>query len=296
MADFDQIRNYTSDVNEMWALCKKLFLDILNKHAPMMNFKMKGKNMPYITSDLKQMMRQRDYLNAKAVKTGFKILHQAFHQIRGKVYNTLNKLRTEYCTKKLNETKGDMKKSWKVMKHAMNQDTKSNSVDRILSQDEVITGPTNLAEAFNEHFASIGKRLAKTVGHTDINPTQFLKEAKTKFQFKQIKVEEVFRVINKLVNVKTVRTHAIPNRSLKEANNLISPSLCEIFNCAIKTKTYPDDLNIATTTPLFKTDDKEEMNNYRPISVTPTVAHVFERLVYNQIYKYLNKNNLLSNK
>ena len=85
------------------------------------------------------------------------------------MYCTLNKLRTEYYTKKLTETKGDMKKSWKVMKNAMNQDTKSNSIDRILFQDEVITGPTNLAEAFNEHFASIGERLAKTVGHTDIN-------------------------------------------------------------------------------------------------------------------------------
>ena len=86
------------------------------------------------------------------------------------------------------------------MKNAMNQDTKSNSIDRILFQDEVITGPTNLAEAFNEHFASIGERLAKTVGHTDINPTQFLKQAKTKFKFKQIKVEEVFRVINNKTN------------------------------------------------------------------------------------------------
>ena len=102
--------------------------------------------------------------------------------------------------------------------------------------------------------------------------------------------------IAKLVNAKAVGTHAIPNRSLKEANNLISPSLREIFNCAIKTKTYRDDLNIAKTTPLFKTDDKEDMNNYRPISVIPTVARVFERLVYNQIYKYLTKNNLLSNK
>ena len=64
------------------------------------------------------------------------------------------------------------------------------------------------------------------VGHTDINPTKFLKQAKTKFKFKQIKVEKVFRVINKLVNAKAVGTHAIPNRSLrslKEANNLISP-------------------------------------------------------------------------
>ena len=100
MAHFDQIKNYTSDANEMWALWKKLFLDILNKHAPMMNLKIKGKNMPYITSDLKQMIRQHDYLKANAVKIESKILHQAFCQIRGKVHYTLNKLRTEYYAKK----------------------------------------------------------------------------------------------------------------------------------------------------------------------------------------------------
>ena len=78
MAHFDQIKNYTSDANEMWALWKKLFLDILNKHAPMMNFKIKGKNMPYITSDLKQMIRQRDYLKAKAVKQDLRFCVRLF--------------------------------------------------------------------------------------------------------------------------------------------------------------------------------------------------------------------------
>ena len=38
------------------------------------------------------------------------------------------------------------------------------------------------------------------------------------------------------------------------------------------------------------------MNNYRPISVLPTVARVFEKLVYNQLYKFLVDNNLLCNK
>ena len=48
--------------------------------------------------------------------------------------------------------------------------------------------------------------------------------------------------------------------------------------------------------PVFKKGDKADLNNYRPISVLPTVARVFEKLIYNQLYKFLVDNNLLCNK
>ena len=101
-------------------------------------------------------------------------------------------------------------------------------------------------------------------------------------------------VIKKLVNGKAVRIYSIPNRALKEGVELIAPSLCDAFNCAIYTKTYPADLNIAKVSAIFKFRDKEDINNYRPISVIPTLARAFERLIYNQIYDYLTVNNLLN--
>ena len=35
-------------------------------------------------------------------------------------------------------------------------------------------------------------------------------------------------------------------------------------------------------------------NNYRPISIVPIVAKVFERIIYDQVYGYLTENNLIS--
>ena len=83
---------------------------------------------------------------------------------------------------------------------------------------------------------------------------------------------------------------------MKEGVELIAPSLCAIFNRAIYTQTYPSDLNIAKVSAIFKFGEKEDLNNYRPISVIPTLARVFERLIYNQIYDYLTNNNLLNSK
>lgn len=45
---------------------------------------------------------------------------------------------------------------------------------------------------------------------------------------------------------------------------------------------------------MFKKGVKSDLNNYRPISVIPVVSKVFEKIVYEQLYQYLNDNKLLS--
>ena len=44
----------------------------------------------------------------------------------------------------------------------------------------------------------------------------------------------------------------------------------------------------------IQTGERFDLKNYRPISVTPIIAKVLERIVYNQLYRYLTMNNLIS--
>ena len=81
----EQITFVSKDVNEMWLLWKTFFLDILNKHVSMTNIKVKSNHLPYVTSELRGLIRQRDYLRAKANKSGSAIIRQAFVQVRHKV-------------------------------------------------------------------------------------------------------------------------------------------------------------------------------------------------------------------
>ena len=85
----------------------------------------------------------------------------------------------------------------------------------------------------------------------------------------------------------------IPPRLLKVAADIIAPSLTYIFNLSLTKGIFRQDLKVAKVTPLFKSGAKDQVENYRPISVLPIVAKIFEKEVHNQFYKYLMDNNLL---
>ena len=59
---------------------------------------------------------------------------------------------------------------------------------------------------------------------------------------------------------------------------------------------FPEKMKIAKLTPIFKYGKKELLTNCRPISVFSCFSKFFERIMYNQVYNYLNDNNLLFQK
>ena len=46
---------------------------------------------------------------------------------------------------------------------------------------------------------------------------------------------------------------------------------------------FPDDLKTGKVAPVFKSGDRDNLNNYRLVTVLPTIARVFEKLIYQQL-------------
>ena len=101
------------------------------------------------------------------------------------------------------------------------------------------------------------------------------------------------QVMKILIKFKATGIHNIPNKILKDSYQAIAPFVSEIFNCSISTSVFHDDLKIGKVSAIHKSSDRDNLNNYRPISVLPTIARVFEQLLCNQMYIYLTENKLL---
>ena len=62
---------------------------------------------------------------------------------------------------------------------------------------------------------------------------------------------------------------------------------------SLSSGTFPDKLKIAKITPILKTGDACLVQNYRPISVLPAFSKIFERVVYNRVFKFITDNKTL---
>ena len=67
-----------------------------------------------------------------------------------------------------------------------------------------------------------------------------------------------------------------------------------IFSQCIDTGSFPLGWKKAKLVPVHKTGDKQCLKNYRPVSLFPICGKKFERLIFNVMFRFLNKNNLIS--
>ena len=95
------------------------------------------------------------------------------------------------------------------------------------------------------------------------------------------------------LRTKTSAGHdGISVKLLKYLFPALSKPLCLVINQSLLTGIYPDKLKIAKVIPLLKKDDTLLMDNYRPISLLPSISKLFEKVVSNQVSEYFMKNNL----
>ena len=124
---------------------------------------------------------------------------------------------------------------------------------------------------------------------------EFLSETDKDFMFEKTTSTHVFSLLSKLCWSKATGLDNISAKLLRECPDLLAESLTVIFNQSLTTGIFSNEWKSTRVTPLYKNCGKRtEPTNYQPISVIPVVVKVFERIIYDQIYKYLTKNSLLT--
>ena len=191
-----------------------------------------------------------------------------------------------------------MKKTWKTIDETLNRrKNKSKFPSEFIVNNRSIADQKEIADQFNIFFSSIGSTLSDSIEIADstLDFTDYLNNpTEHHFNFNTITESETLSIINKLKNKNSSGKDEISNKLLKSIKDEIAKPLTIIINQSLKTGVFPDALKIAKVKPLYKKGDNFCLNNYRPISLLPTISKIFERVMFTQLYSYLNANNLLS--
>ena len=105
---------------------------------------------------------------------------------------------------------------------------------------------------------------------------------------------EVRSLIRSLHPRKATGQNSVPTEILLLINDISKP-LSRIFNLHLSFRTgqYPDLLKIAKDIPLFKKGSRLSMSNYRLISLLPIFNKLLEKLMFNKVFNFLEKCNII---
>ncbi len=153
------------------------------------------------------------------------------------------------------------------------------------------------ADKFNIFFTNIGEEIHKNI-KTDTNfllPNLNLSsKPDCTFSIRDSTEADIVSIINKIPDSKSSGIDGIPSTLIKAAAPSIGGPLSNFINKIIHLKQIPVQLKSAVVTPILKSGNHDEPSNYRPISILPAIAKIFEKFIANQINDYLEGNNLLN--
>ena len=109
------------------------------------------------------------------------------------------------------------------------------------------------------------------------------------FSFQYTFFDQTLKELEKLDPKVTSQVDDILVQVIKENKYIVAFFIHHNFSNSLSSSTFPTALKYADIKPVFKKDDKTDKENYRPISILPTLSKVYERLIHNQMYLYFDK-------
>ena len=197
---------------------------------------------------------------------------------------------------RISDSKDDPRGLWKNLKTLL-PGKKQNTISSLETESGTVTNDTEIANAINNFFATIGQKLASKFegsGNTTTSTFDVQSHDNPSFSFSNVTVSQVLKQLKKLDVNKATGLDNISAPLLKAGAVLLSTPLTHIFNVSLRTGIVPSKWKISRVTPLFKDGPRTAVGNYRPISVIPVVMKLLERIVHDQFHDYLTYHNMFS--
>ncbi|MEE9189443.1 MAG: reverse transcriptase family protein [Candidatus Neomarinimicrobiota bacterium] len=181
-----------------------------------------------------------------------------------------------------------MKNTWSILKILISSPKAGIASDVFLINQQTVSDPKTIADGFNNYFVNVGPNLASQIPDLPISHHDYMPECNLDNMFLMPIVEkELLDITNAFVIKRSVGADDLSSRVIKDTITSISAPLCDIFNKSYSTGCFPDQLKIAKVIPIFKNDNPQLFNNYRPISVLNFFSKLLERLTYNRLKSFI---------
>lgn len=300
----------SKDVNELWLVIKSGIIFVADKSAPLKKtFSRPKPSAPWFDEELVRCDFKRTRLYNKYTRCQSKEerpgLWKTFSEFRNKYKKLMRTKSAAYYKNMIDDLTVSSAKLWKKLNPYLNPNKKNGANYTDIAGSNPYFTAQDMVNAFSNFFASILNNIkfcslseSRSYIKNHLNSSSELNSllnAAPSFSFENITIESVSDALKKLDPCSSPGIVGIDSRILIHCAVELAPYLTQLFNKCLQSGIIPNEWKTAYITPILKPKSKKTLvSNYRPISLLPPIAKVFEGLIARQIETYFERNNLLS--
>ena len=170
-----------------------------------------------------------------------------------------------------------------------------------------ITNKYKLADIFNNHFSNLDLNIIKDNNNdpskNNINNPKFipsnisvLDNLDHYFNFNNVEINDILFRLKQINKSQSNDIYGYNYGCFKTIILYNTQYFVNLINMSFKEGVFPEILKNSKIIPILKNkSNKQDLNNYKPITTTPIFSKITEKLAHNQIYNFLDKNKLINN-
>ena len=276
------------DLNAQVITLNETILNVFRNYVPNKYITVDDKDPVWMNEIIKSKMKAKNKLYKQYIKNGrfesdFVFIESLVNEINELISNAKN-LYYVNLAKKLNNPLLQAKTYWSILKTFYN-DKKIPLIPPLLINDKFVTDIQAKANIFNKFFAD----QCTPLKNNSMLPTNQLFMTQATLRSLDFNEGAILKIIRAL-NINKAHGHDdISIRMIKICDESLLKPLLILFKNSLKLSYYPDIWKKSNIIPAHKKNDKQLVNNYRPISLLPILVKIFEQISFNRIYDFLLK-------
>lgn len=285
-ADFPSL--YEAIINMNWDLFNennvncalKIFYQklhhLFDSHIPLYNNK--KRNYPsWYTSEIITNIKIKAKMHHKFKTTKSAQYRAEFARLRSLIKQQINDAFQDYVNRAQSSITSDPKFLWSYIHN-------KNRTSRIPGKMYYGNNHSDKPQAIVDMFASFfSTTYTNSVTNTE-GLSEHVSNLNSHIFLENITESDIIEATKKLKNKMTSGPDNVPSFIVKDCIRILANPLATIYNLILKTGIFPDAWKEAKVCPIFKSGERNRVENYRAIAIISNFAKVFEIIVYNQIY------------
>ena len=281
------------NINAQVISLNETILNVFQNYVPNKYITIDDKDPVWMNEIIKSKIKTKNLLFKQHIQNGrfesdFVFLQALITEINELISSTRN-VYYENLAKKLNNPLLQVKTNWSILKTFYNEKNIP-LIPPLLVDNNFVTDIQTKANIFNTFFAE----QCTPLNNSSVLPVNQMFLTQSRLNFINLNEDEILKVIRAL-NIHKAHGHDdISIRMIKICDKSLLKPLIILFGNSIESSCYPDIWKRSNIIPVHKKNDKQLVNNYRPISLLPIFGKIFEKIIFNKIYNFLLEENLLN--